>query len=418
MGNYSQFFKDVADIPIVDVIGSRIPLKQRGNYYEALCPFHGDKSLGSFKVNKAKNSWRCYACGEGGGAAAFVARYDGVSLFAASVRLGVEYGLISSADGETMLKGKEVKYAPKKRVVQKPIPPNLPRETEHSVRVYDAFVAASGELTADQLTHLHEIRHADGWENEFFRWPNPKNPAFWAKFTRELKAHGVTEPLVSAIRYVPGFAFNLETMRPYFMTGIGIGIRLHDMTGQTTGLQLRADNAPKGTRYRLFSSGWAEMNSEETLYAFDGASVPQVLDVLLPKDGNPVRAAVTEGRYKAIQLAKRGYAVLSLNGVQNYALVLPEFLNNLAELGISDVDVYFDSDMFEKLSVARASIGIAETLQKAGVNPYFVTWDPKLGKGIDDVLIAGYHKRLYRRTGIQMVKELTQKFVGQLKPTI
>ncbi len=413
MGEYARFFEDVAGIPVVDVISSRIPLKRRGTYYDGLCPFHGDKSLGSFKVNAAKNTWRCYACGEGGGAAAFVAKFDGTSLFEASVKLGVEYGLVSQDEGEKMLRGKGTGYKPKKKRVIVPVSPNTPRDASHLERVYDAFAAAAGPLSDEQLAHIRGVRHADGWESEFFRWPNPKNPQFWVRFGRELKSRGIMEPVVSAVRCVPGFAFNLETMRPYFMTGVGIGIRLHDADGHTTGLQLRSDNKSDKVRYRLFSSGWAEMNSDDALYAFDGATMPQALDVISPKVGKPVRAAITEGRFKGIQLAKRGYLVLSLNGVNNYQLILGQFVDCLNRAGISEVDIYFDSDMFTKQSVARAAIGIFRALHSSGLSSYFVTWDPSLGKGIDDVLIAGHHSSLRRSRGDLMEKRLRAQIEGR-----
>lgn len=35
--------------------------------WNGLCPFHDDKYSGSFVINKAKGSYRCFSCGKHGG---------------------------------------------------------------------------------------------------------------------------------------------------------------------------------------------------------------------------------------------------------------------------------------------------------------------------------------------------------------
>ena len=48
---------------IVDVIGSYASLKKKGANYEACCPFHHEKTP-SFKVNREKQMYHCFGCGE------------------------------------------------------------------------------------------------------------------------------------------------------------------------------------------------------------------------------------------------------------------------------------------------------------------------------------------------------------------
>ena len=53
---------------IQDCLGSYGPnnrggLKKTGVRYKALCPFHEDKSLGSFIVYPKKNCYKCFSCG-------------------------------------------------------------------------------------------------------------------------------------------------------------------------------------------------------------------------------------------------------------------------------------------------------------------------------------------------------------------
>lgn len=404
MGKYDNFYREVKDLPVVEVISSRVALRPKSNCYEALCPFHNDRHLGSFKVEKRKNRWRCYSCGEGGDAVDFVSKFENISWFQAAVKLGLEYGVCTRAEATAMLHGEDVAI-PRARTIRnrRVIPVNEPRAFSHRAAVYAAFASAAGPLSTAHRKHLLEERCVDGWMRDFFEWPNPKNPAFWKRFAEELKRRRVKDPVISAIQYVPGFAYDLEKNRPYFMSGSGIGICLRDASGTISGLQLRYDHPRPGTgRYKLFSSGWAEMNDMERPDAFDGATLSQAIDIVFPDKGHPVKAAITEGRYKGIQLAKRGYVVLSLNGVTNYSQVLPEFVSLIKRIGITDVDIYFDADMFQKVGVATAARKLSQSIRGCGVRPWFITWDIKLGKGVDDMLIAGYHDRFKRFSGEAM----------------
>ena len=71
-----SFIDDVLNrTDIVDLIGSRIKLKKTGLNYQALCPFHDEKSP-SFSVNPNKQFYYCFGCGAGGNAISFVMDYD------------------------------------------------------------------------------------------------------------------------------------------------------------------------------------------------------------------------------------------------------------------------------------------------------------------------------------------------------
>ena len=80
---------------IEDVVREYVPdLKKAGRLWEACCPFHDEKTP-SFKVDPAKQMWRCYgACSEGGDVLSFVQKSqnlgftDALELLAAQV--GVE----------------------------------------------------------------------------------------------------------------------------------------------------------------------------------------------------------------------------------------------------------------------------------------------------------------------------------------
>lgn len=71
-----QRILDAADVH--DVIGEFVQLKRRGTGYEACCPFHNERTP-SFKVNVSRNIWKCFSCGKGGDAVAFLMEHQGMT---------------------------------------------------------------------------------------------------------------------------------------------------------------------------------------------------------------------------------------------------------------------------------------------------------------------------------------------------
>lgn len=64
---------------IVDVISSYISLQKKGSNYMCCCPFHGEKTP-SFSVNRARQIYKCFGCGEGGNVITFVMKYENCSF--------------------------------------------------------------------------------------------------------------------------------------------------------------------------------------------------------------------------------------------------------------------------------------------------------------------------------------------------
>jgi DNA primase len=65
----------VARTDIVEIIGSRIPLKKAGREWKACCPFHGEKTP-SFTVSQQKQFYHCFGCGLHGTALTFLMEHD------------------------------------------------------------------------------------------------------------------------------------------------------------------------------------------------------------------------------------------------------------------------------------------------------------------------------------------------------
>ena len=68
-------------------------LKKCGVRYEALCPFHKDRSLGSFIVYPRKNCYKCFSCGAKGGVVDFLMEHEHLSYPDAIRWLGRKYNI-------------------------------------------------------------------------------------------------------------------------------------------------------------------------------------------------------------------------------------------------------------------------------------------------------------------------------------
>ncbi|MGC4029524.1 MAG: DNA primase [Steroidobacteraceae bacterium] len=94
-GRIPQAFIDelIGKADIVEIIGSRVPLKKAGREYRACCPFHNEKTP-SFWVSPAKQFYHCFGCGAHGTALGFLMNYDRLPFPEAveelAARLGVE----------------------------------------------------------------------------------------------------------------------------------------------------------------------------------------------------------------------------------------------------------------------------------------------------------------------------------------
>lgn len=64
---------------IVDVIGSYVNLKHKGNSYSACCPFHHEKTP-SFHVSREKQMYHCFGCGVGGNVYTFLMEHENYSF--------------------------------------------------------------------------------------------------------------------------------------------------------------------------------------------------------------------------------------------------------------------------------------------------------------------------------------------------
>ncbi|MGR8949079.1 MAG: DNA primase, partial [Gammaproteobacteria bacterium] len=88
-----QFIDDLLSrVDIVDVIEADIPLKKAGKDFQALCPFHGEKTP-SFTVSQEKQFYHCFGCGVHGSALGFVMNHRGMNFVEAVEELAQSVGM-------------------------------------------------------------------------------------------------------------------------------------------------------------------------------------------------------------------------------------------------------------------------------------------------------------------------------------
>lgn len=85
---------------IVSIVGSYIPLTQRGKNYLCVCPFHDDHSP-SMSVSEEKQIYKCFSCGATGNVFTFVSEFENIPFTQAVLKVAEKCGIQVS---EGMLK--------------------------------------------------------------------------------------------------------------------------------------------------------------------------------------------------------------------------------------------------------------------------------------------------------------------------
>lgn len=81
-----------SSVDIVEVVGRRVELKQSGQNYVGLCPFHSEKTP-SFSVNPERQFYHCFGCQTGGNVINFIMETEHLSFPEAVTKLAEEQGI-------------------------------------------------------------------------------------------------------------------------------------------------------------------------------------------------------------------------------------------------------------------------------------------------------------------------------------
>ena len=94
---------------IVELISQYVSLKQKGNSYFGLCPFHQEKTP-SFHVDPARGFYHCFGCNEGGNVFSFIMKIDRVSFPEAVKMLAAKANIDISIEQSTESHDVELLY--------------------------------------------------------------------------------------------------------------------------------------------------------------------------------------------------------------------------------------------------------------------------------------------------------------------
>lgn len=385
MNEIRELFKAIVSTPIEQIIGYYIELTPSGNFFEGLCPFHHDTRLGSFKVTPRLGIYKCFSCGEGGDAVKFVANLFSISRLDAMVKIGRDLKLI---DAETL--NTITKFRPSKKIVDKEMSKVRPRkdfkedkiadvETRHLV--YTEFLNLL-RLRSEDAFYLMEERNLTFKEIEEIGFKTAES------FDRDVILKLIKAVGKNNLKYIPGFfkgyADGVTDLR--YSNQDGIFLPLRNEKGQIYSLQVRNREKKENTsRYKFFTSSFAKTER----FDFSGASAKSGYDVVYPKKITNSTVFITEGKFKAIQIAKFFSSVaISLQGVTSFKEdELNETIRNISKerkFPVKRVCIAYDADIFLNDAVRKAGIKLQKSLEIPSI---FLCWNESKGKGIDDLII-------------------------------
>jgi len=143
---------------IVELIGEHLELKRRGANWNALCPFHNEKS-GSFNVNPQRNIFHCFGCQAGGDAIKWEMDYHNVDFRTACGRLAGRLGIVLSVDTDP-----ENGY-------QRPRERRKPMEKREMPSLHDLDEGNAREITIlAELRGLEVMTIVDAIERQFLKF--------------------------------------------------------------------------------------------------------------------------------------------------------------------------------------------------------------------------------------------------------
>lgn len=156
---------------IVELIESYFPIKRRGGDFQALCPFHTEKTP-SFNINPQRQRFHCFGCQEGGNAIRFVQMYENLSFPEAVRKLADRAGVmiqeeVYDAKEEALRKGqKDVKRLQ-----------TAAAEWFHSLLFKKPFAQAARDYLRNRQIGMETARNwklgfAPDDQRMFFHWAN------------------------------------------------------------------------------------------------------------------------------------------------------------------------------------------------------------------------------------------------------
>lgn len=131
--NHSTVIQEIKErIDIADLVRDHVELKQKGNRYWGLCPFHVERTP-SFSVNPEKQAFYCFGCGESGDIFTFITKYHKTDFKAARDLLAARAGIKVST--QTPEDRQRIEAARNRRAQEKELAAKLEKAIDIEIRL-------------------------------------------------------------------------------------------------------------------------------------------------------------------------------------------------------------------------------------------------------------------------------------------
>ena len=390
---FQEINQKVREIHLAKIISrySDTPLDLKAgknNAYMALCPYHGERRR-SLKITP--HGCKCYSCGFSGSTIAAVLpllkrKYGhDFTKEQAILQIACDEKII---DKDVFERLSGIHYEFKERnefqIKEKKVSPvKTDEELLFQTQVYEKMAGLFG-LTESHKNELILNRKVRDLNNYF---------SFTAKKRKSVLRHLQNDFPEERLAKLPGFYQQRNTSGKWqldLLGADGIGILIRDARGYVRAIQIRSDKPDAENKYTFLSCA---IKSDDFI---GGGSVGTPVNVIYPDQiAEDTMVAIVEGHFKAEILAQQGYIALSVQGVHNFMEIPMElkFVEQKIGRQISEAHIYYDADMFHNMAVFGALIRLSEYLDSK--RPYLkqsvCIWDEDLGKGIDDLIFAGYY---------------------------
>jgi hypothetical protein len=164
----AQAIKEAAQI--ADVVGRFVDLKRAGSRYAGLCPFHNERTP-SFYVTPSLNICKCFGCGEGGDATAFLMKHQGLTYPEALRYLAEMYGIAIEDERGNRAPYRSPKPSPRPTPPPQPAPDFISKDVfRASLKGYEhnnfvTFLRTRfGNAVAAEMIGRYPVGTSDRWK--------------------------------------------------------------------------------------------------------------------------------------------------------------------------------------------------------------------------------------------------------------
>lgn len=329
-------------LDIVELIREYIPVKAAGANFQALCPFHNEKSP-SFTISPDKQVWHCFGCSKGGDIFSFVMEKENMTFPEALRFLAAKAGVVLHHNNVE-------NYTKRNRVLD---------ILELSAKYYEHCLKSSG------ASKIREYLAARGLNEEAIsKWRIGYSPDSWSALYDFLKARPLTGAKFSDEEI---FAAGLSVKKEKYSDGRAyydrfrdrIMFPIWDVSGNIVAFTARINP----DKEKVLKAG-KYVNSPQT-ELYDKSRILFALDKAKSEIKKQDLAIVVEGQMDAI--ACHNHGIQNVVASSGTALTVEQI--NLIKRFTNKIALVFDMDAAGQMAADR---GIRECLAQ-GVDVKIIT---------------------------------------------